>query len=150
VRENESKGMNLPIGAAGFCWGGQHTFKLASGVKSEKTGKVMCDAHFTAHPSRVQVPDDVKKVTMPISVAAAGKDFVMSIEQAREVEAILREKTEKEGLKDSEVVYYESAGHGFAVRADPKNKEVVKDAEAAVDQAVHFFNKIFSQWNGPR
>ncbi|KAK5941235.1 hypothetical protein PMZ80_006512 [Knufia obscura] len=146
VRENEAKEMNLPIGDAGFCWGGQHTFALASGEYKTKGGQVLCDAHFTAHPSNVSVPGDAKKVKLPLSVAAAGKDKVMTVEQAREVEAILREKTEKEGLKHSEVVYYMEAGHGFGVRADPGNEKVKKHADGSVQQAVRFWNRVFDEW----
>jgi len=146
VRENEGKEMNLPIGDAGFCWGGQHTFALASGEYKTKSGQVLCDAHFTAHPSNVKVPGDAKKVRLPLSLAAATKDMVMTTQQAREVEAILREKADKEGLKHSEVVYYEGAGHGFGVRADPGNKEVQKHADESIKQAVRFWTKVFSEW----
>lgn len=145
VRENEAKQMSLPIGCAGFCWGGKHTFALASGEYKTKSGQVLCDAHFTAHPSKVKVPDDAKKVKLPLSVAAASEDGVMTISKAREVEAILREKSEKDGLRNSEVVYYEGAGHGFGVRADPGNKDVVKHADASVKQAVDFYRRVFAE-----
>lgn len=149
VRDNESTEQNLPIAAAGFCWGGQHTFALASGeYKSTKSGKVICDAHFTAHPSNVKVPDAAKKVTLPLSVAAATRDKVMTLDQSREVEAILREKETKEGLKHSGVVYYQGAGHGFGVRADPADKEVVKHADASIKQAIDFFNAVFADVKG--
>jgi len=146
VRENEGKEMNLPIGDAGFCWGGLHTFALASGEYKTKNGQVLCDAHYTAHPSNVTVPDDAKKVRLPFSLAAATEDKVMTLQQAREVEAIFRQKAEKEGLKHSEVVYYEGAGHGFGVRADPGNKEVQRHADESVKQAVRFWTKVFDKW----
>jgi len=146
VRENEGKEMNLPIGDAGFCWGGCYTFALASGEYKTKNGQVLCDAHFTAYPSNVKLLDDAKKVRLPLSLAAATKDMVMSTQQAREVEAILREKAEKEGLKHSKVVYYEGAGYGFSVRADPGNKEVQKHADESIKQAVRFWTKVFSEW----
>lgn len=149
VRDNESTQQNLSIACAGFCWGGKHTFALASGeYKSTKSGKVLCDAHFTAHPSNVKVPDEAKKVKLPLSIAAATRDKVMTVEQAREVEAILTEKASKDGLKHSGVTYYEGAGHGFGVRADPTDKDVVKHAEASVKQAINFFNSVFNDLKG--
>ncbi len=147
VRENEGKEMGLPIGCAGFCWGGQHTFALASGEYKTKKGQVLCDAHFTAHPSNVKVPDDAQKVKLPLSVAAATNDKVMNLEQARQVEAILRRKADEEGLDHSEVVYYEGAGHGFGVRADPGNKEVKKHADESIQQAIRFWHTVFSKWS---
>lgn len=141
VRDNE--GADLGIGSAGFCWGGQHTFALASGeYKSKKSGKVLCDAHFTAHASNVKVPDDAKKVTLPLSLAQGTKDMVMTTAQAKEVEAILRQK----GIKHSEVVYYEGAAHGFGVRADQVfgNKKSKEHAEASIKQAIDFYNKVFA------
>lgn len=149
VRDNESTQQNLPIASAGFCWGGQHVFALASGeYKSSKSGKVLCDAHFTAHPSNVKVPDEAKKVKLPLSIAAATRDKVMTLDQTRQVEAVLREKGSKEGLKHSGVVYYEGAGHGFGVRADPTDKDVVKHAEASIKQAIDFFNTVFADVKG--
>lgn len=145
VRDNE--GANLGIGCAGFCWGGQHTFAFASGeYKSKKSGRVLCDAHFTAHASNVKIPDDAKKVTMPLSVAQGTKDAVMTTEQAKEVEAILREKADKIGLKHSEVIYYEGAAHGFGVRADAVwgNKKSKEHAEASIKQAIDFYNRVFA------
>lgn len=135
----------LPIGAAGFCWGGQHTVTFAHGLRSS-TGKFYTDAGFTAHPSNLSMPDDIKKVTRPLSIAQATEDIIFTMKQAREAEAIFRQKQEKDGLKHLEIKYYEGAGHGFGVRADPNDKEVVKHAEASVLQAVEFFERVFSEW----
>lgn len=149
VRDNEATEQNLPIGSAGFCWGGQHVFALATGeYKSSKSGKVLCDAHFGAHVSNVSGPPEAKKVKLPLSMAAATDDKVLSLAKAREVEAILREKADKEGLKHSEVQYYEGAGHGFAVRADPMDKKLAEHAEGATDQAVQFYRRVFADWKG--
>lgn len=149
VRDNEATSQNLSIGCAGFCWGGLFTFHLASGqYTSAKSGKVLCDAHFTAHASNVKVPDDAKKVTLPLSVAQATEDMVMTLEQARQVEAILREKAEKQGLKHSEVVYYEGANHGFGVRADQVwgNEKTKEHADGSIKQAIDFYNRVFQDW----
>lgn len=136
---------NLPIGVSGFCWGGQHTITLAHGLRS-KSGKLYSDAHFTAHPSNVVMPDDLKKVTQPLSIAEATEDFMFTVKLANEAEAILKEKAQKEGLKHSEVIYYEGAGHGFGVRADPTNEKVSKHADDSIKQAIDFFGRVFAEW----
>lgn len=136
---------SLPIAASGFCWGGLHTITLAQGLRTP-SGKLYSDAHFTAHPSNVTMPDDLKKVTQPLSIAQATEDFMFTNKHANEAEAILREKKDKEGLKFGEVVYYQGAGHGFGVRADPGNEKVTQHAADSVLQAVNFFGKVFAKW----
>lgn len=135
----------LPVGAAGFCWGGQHTVTFAHGLRTE-SGKLYTDAGFTAHPSNLVMPDDIKKVTQPLSIAEGTADKVFTVKLANEAEAILREKAEKDGLKHSEVVYYEGAGHGFGVRADKGTKNAAEQADRSIKQAVDFFGKVFAEW----
>lgn len=137
---------SLPIAASGFCWGGQHTVTFAHGERSPKTGKFYTDAGFTAHPSNLVMPDDIKKVTRPLSIAIGTKDFVFTKKLAEEAEAIMREKKEKDGLKNLEIVYYEGAGHGFGVRADPGNEKVSKQADESIVQAIKFFDTVFAEW----
>lgn len=136
---------SLPIAASGFCWGGRHAIVLANGLRTP-SGKLYSDANFAAHPSNVVMPDDFKGVTMPLSIAEGTEDFVFSLKEAQEAEAILREKKDKGVVKFAEVVYYEKAGHGFAVRADPDTKEAVEKAAQSVLQAVNFFDKVFAEW----
>ncbi len=50
----KAEGDTLPIGAAGFCWGGKHTVLLAAGERID--GKLLIDAGFTAHPSMLKCP----------------------------------------------------------------------------------------------
>lgn len=136
---------NLPIGAAGFCWGGQHTIYFAHGMRDSKTGKLYADACFTAHPSNIKMPGDIENVTRNLSIAAAGKDKVMTIDQSHQAEAILRELTAKTGVP-TEVLYYKDAGHGFAVRADPSDKQQDKHMKVCAEQAVRWFQNRFAEW----
>lgn len=136
VRKDE--GASLPVGAAGFCWGGPHIFDLAKG--KEVNGKPLVDAVFTAHPSNLSIPGDVKGIKKPVSVAIGDKDFAMSIQQVREMEGALKKI---DGLK-SEVVVYPGAGHGFSIRADLANEKQAEQAAEAEDQAVKFFTESFT------
>lgn len=138
VRANEGK--DLPIGAAGFCWGGQHTVRLAHGVKNAE-GKLLCDAGFTAHPSGLKLPEDIKKMVEPVAFAIAENDMAVNAQKGREIEAELRAMPEVK----FEVVIYEAAGHGFAVRADPGNEKVSQHAKDAEAQAVKWYQKVFSE-----
>jgi len=135
----------LPIAAAGFCWGGQHTIYMAHGLRDPTTNTLYADACFTAHPSNVVVPGDIEKVTRNLSIAAAGKDKVMTIDQARQAEAILRQITEKTGVP-TEVQYYPDATHGFGVRGDPTDKHQERHMKVCTEQAVRWFQQRFEEW----
>jgi dienelactone hydrolase len=133
------EGSNLPIGAAGFCWGGKHAICLAHELKASN-GKPLCDASFAAHPSSVDVPGDIGPVKKPVAIALGDQDFVMDIPTLEKVKEILsKEKVEYETR------VYKDAGHGFAVRADPKNEKVMEQSVEAEDQAIAWFQKQFAK-----
>ncbi|KAK4996069.1 hypothetical protein LTR66_004238 [Elasticomyces elasticus] len=137
---------NLPVGAAGFCWGGYWVFQLARDVVKTDDGKRLMDAGFTAHPSQLNVPSDIEKAVVPVSVAAAEIDMVLSKDQAFQVRDILAAKSAK--MKDSGVEHefemYEGAHHGFAVRCDEEDKEEAAQGKKAEEQAVRWFERWFS------
>ncbi len=134
VREQDPK---VPLGAAGFCWGGKFAIDLAQGV--EVNGKSMIDACFTAHPSWIIVPTDIEKVKIPLSIAVGDQDFVLPMPQVKQVQGILKDREDITG----ELVVYSGAGHGFSVRADLGNKQQQKQAEQAKDQAIKWFTEAF-------
>jgi len=129
----------LPVGTAGFCWGGQFAVLLAHGA--EVDGKPLIDASFTAHPSFLKIPGDIEKIKKPVSIAIGDKDFVLSAAQAKQTEGILKKL---EGVK-TEIQHYAGAGHGFAVRADYNNDKQSAQAAEAEDQAVNFFTQCFKE-----
>ncbi|KAH9890275.1 dienelactone hydrolase family protein [Xylariomycetidae sp. FL2044] len=137
LRRNEAA--RLPVGVAGFCWGGKHAVLLAEGY--EVQDKPLIDASFTAHPSLLTHYADVEKVTVPLSIAAGTMDNQMTVPQAEETRRILEAKPD--GQK-GEVKIFEGYGHGFACRADPKNTSH-KGAEDAEDQALAWFEKCFAK-----
>ncbi|KAL9611709.1 MAG: hypothetical protein Q9167_003671 [Letrouitia subvulpina] len=139
----EDKGATLPVGIAGFCWGGQHTVKLCHDRADAKTakGQPLADAFFTAHPSSLTVPQDIVDVKRNLSIAIGDDDAVMPIKQVRVAQKIL---ADKRGV-DSEVVIYPGAKHGFSIRASrskPDSKET-KQAEEAENQAIAWFRRQF-------
>jgi dienelactone hydrolase len=135
VRTNEAT--SLPIGAAGFCWGGQHTVVMACGEHSIGD-KPLLDVAFTGHPSGISIPGDFEQVKIPLSVAIGDEDDVVSMAKIKQIQGVLKNLEDVE----SEVVIYRGAGHGFCVRADPKH-ETAKQAIDAEEQAIGWFSKHF-------
>jgi dienelactone hydrolase len=138
VRDDE--GVKLPIGAAGFCWGGKHVLFLAHGDSVTADGKPLVEAIFTAHPSVVSYPDDVEKVVRPASMAIGDRDMSVTMAQVAIVQKTWAEKKDV----DTEVVVYPGANHGFTVRVDHFNENLLKQCQEAEDQAVKWFEKHFS------
>ena len=131
VRTDEAA--NLPIGAAGFCWGGQHTVVLSCGEHSAN-GKPLLDAAFTGHPSHLSIPGDFEQVKVPLSIAVGDDDPVMTMPKIKQTQAALKQLEDVE----FEIVVYPGAGHGFCVRAD-LDHEVAKQAIDAEEQAISWF-----------
>lgn len=138
---------SLPLGAklglAGFCLGGHWSSRICAEPAADGHDERLVDAHFTAHPSSVSADELAAlaaKYRVPFSLALGDKDRMMSVEQARRVETSLAEvfRDEPERLQ---VAIYENCGHGFALRADPKQTEENEGAERALDQAVAWFRR---------
>lgn len=139
----EEKGATLPVGVAGFCWGGLHAIKLTHDAADTKTasGRPLADAAFAAHASNVTIPQDIDAVKMPLSIANGDDDGVMSIKQVLQIKEILSRRSDL----DTEVVVYPGAKHGFAVRASrakPDSQET-RQAEEAENQAIAWFQRQF-------
>ncbi len=92
---------------------------------------------FTAHPSPMKFPDEWEKVSKPLSLAIGDVDMGIKVERVREIKAVLEKKNDGQ----NEVVIYEGAKHGFAVRADPADEGQTKSANEARDQALKWFGK---------
>ncbi|KAG5749691.1 hypothetical protein H9Q70_007636 [Fusarium xylarioides] len=139
----QQKDPALPVGIAGFCWGGLHTVRLTHNMAETKTasGRALADAFFTAHPSSVDVALDIGNVARPLSIAIGDDDAVMGMKQVRQAESILEGKD-----VDTSVVIYPGAKHGFSIRAsraEPDSKET-RQAEEAEEQAIAWFKRQFN------
>ncbi|KAI4166325.1 MAG: hypothetical protein LQ342_000215 [Letrouitia transgressa] len=139
LRTNE--GASLPIGTAGFCWGGKFSFLLASDSEKAANGKSLVDCSFTAHPSNLVIPNDAQNVSLPLSVAVGDVDVVMHLSQVQEVKGILEEK----GKDKHEVNIIPGAKHGFAVRAPMNDEKAVQQGKEAETQAINWFKKHLTQ-----
>jgi dienelactone hydrolase len=139
----EDKDIALPVGIAGFCWGGLHAIKLSHNLPETKTesGRHLADVFFAAHPSNVTIPQDIIDVKSNLSIAIGDDDGVLGIQQVQEAKAILQANTDI----DSEVIIYPGAKHGFSIRASravPDSKET-QQAEDAEKQAIAWFQRHF-------
>lgn len=135
------EGKKYPIGAAGFCWGGKHTINLAQGFRTP-SGENLIDVAFTAHPSNLEVPGEIEKVRLPLSIAQPEKDMSLKPEQYALFREILGGLEKSEGVK-WECIEYKGATHGFSVRAD-ESKDEAKQAVEAEEQAIKWFQKHFA------
>ncbi|KAI4845886.1 hypothetical protein E4T44_05371 [Aureobasidium sp. EXF-8845] len=142
----QSSHPELPVAAAGYCWGGQWVVELCSNKEDYNVeGKPLVVCGFTAHPSRLTIPTDIESVVYPLSIAAAGIDQQIPKAKAKQIEDILKAKTAKtkdEGV-EHEFVMYDDVHHGFAVRADENEGYERECGKKAEDQAVRWFTKWF-------
>ena len=137
LRSNEAA--SLPVGVAGFCWGGKHVTLLCADKDKTPDGESLITCGFTAHPSALAVPADIEAVKLPLSISIGDVDFGLAIGKVNEAKQILEKDTGKH-----EVVVIPGAKHGFAVRGNPGDEEEVKQGIQAEDQAVAWFDKWFA------
>jgi dienelactone hydrolase len=137
LRKDESTS-TLPVGAAGFCWGGKLAIMAAGDEEKVVDGKRLIDAGFVGHPSRLELPAEIEKMTVPMSFALGELDKGLDAKQTAQIKSIVEAKPDDQ---KGEVVTYEGVGHGFCIRADVAILDVAKQATAAEDQCIQWFNK---------
>ncbi|KAI5457483.1 dienelactone hydrolase [Mariannaea sp. PMI_226] len=134
----KEEGSTLPIGAAGFCWGGKHAILLSHG--STIDGKTLVDAVFTGHPSFLDIPGDIEKIALPVSIAVGDKDNQIKAKHFDIINSILAGKPDS---AKSVMTVYEDATHGFCVRAAIDMEELAQKAARAEDQCIEWFQAHF-------
>ena len=141
----------VPLGVAGFCWGGLHAILLTHDVPrnsvalGDGTVRPLVDCAFTAHPSLVSVPGDFNGVVRPLSVANGDDDQYMASEKMKTVVGILEGKEKEAGGGRYQVVVYPGAKHGFAVRGDRADPLQRERGEKSEEQAVGWFRRWFGE-----
>ena len=135
LRESQDpKEKDIPVGAAGFCWGGKHITLLAQKDSVTSTGQPLVDAVFTGHPAMLSLPADIDPVNKPYSVAVGDRDSMLSMKEVEQLKKILTKKT-----IPNELEVYPGAGHGFCVRADPGGEKTLEHSLMAENQAIKWF-----------
>lgn len=134
----------LKVGAVGFCWGGKYTVLLAQDTPSSRVpvhggSRIvpLVDAAFTGHPAMLDIPQDMTDLKVPLSVANGPDDEWMGTENMKKMTAVL------EAQGRHEVVVYQGARHGFAIRGNPRDSKQAEMGMMARDQAVKWFRKHF-------
>src|SRR5262245_54423022 len=96
LRKNEAAA--LPLGAAGFCWGGKTLFQLCADTpESRVDDKPLLDAAFTGHPSALSLPADAENVRRPLSMANGDHDNQLDVKGCEVVKGILEGREEQVG-----------------------------------------------------
>lgn len=142
---------SLPIGAAGFCWGGKYVTLLCQDTERSSSGRTLVDCGFTAHPSQLVLPADVEAVKLPLCVSNGTEDFQLKPEGNQMIEEIFARKegelnADGKRGKMFEMNVVEGAKHGFAIRGDPGDEDEKRRGQMAEDQAVDFF----ARWLVPK
>jgi dienelactone hydrolase len=138
LRANEAA--TLPVGMAGFCWGGKFVVLLCQDAERTPDGRSLVDVGFTAHPSLLSLPADLEPVKLPLGMAIGDCDRALPLAGVEKMKTILEEKMPGR----YEVVIYPGAIHGFAVRGNPESEGGTQQGMQAEDQAVQWFEKWFS------
>jgi len=140
MRANEAA--SLPVGTAGFCWGGKFVTILCADTEKAADGKSLIDAGFTAHPSGLAIPSDIEAVKLPLSISVGDVDFALPVGGVKQIGEIFDKKEDKEKY---ELVVIPDAKHGFAVRGNPEVEKELKQGIQAEDQAVNWWTKWFEK-----
>ncbi|KAH8889136.1 alpha/beta-hydrolase [Thozetella sp. PMI_491] len=127
---------NLPVFAAGFCWGGKHVLLLGR-EEAKVNDKPLIDAGFTGHPSLMTLPEDIENLAIPVSFAVGDKDAHIPMSQVEQIKSIVEAKPAGER---GEVKIYPNCSHGFCVRVDILFEEVARQAALAEDQCIEWFD----------
>ncbi|KAJ1693329.1 hypothetical protein LUZ63_010027 [Rhynchospora breviuscula] len=123
------------VGAAGYCWGGMCSCKLAK-VVTELAKAAKIQAAVLLHPSLVSV-DDIREVKCPIAILGAETDHLSPPELVKQYEEALAEKSEV----DYFVKIFPGVAHGWAVRYNADDATAVQKADEARNDMVGWFNK---------
>lgn len=98
--------------------------------------RLLVDAAFTAHPSQLKMPEFIKSMRVPYSLAVGSKDFQLHMDAIRQVQVECG-KLEV----PAEVVIYDGAKHGLAIRGDLGDERQKTQGLEAAEQAVRWFTR---------
>jgi dienelactone hydrolase len=108
--------------------------------QEEKEPKPLADSFVAAHPSFVQVPLDIEKITTPGLFILAEQDQVFT-----PVMHATSEKLCQDASKDVEFKLYKGTAHGFAVRGQEQDPVVREARDDAMGKMVAFFERTLKE-----
>jgi carboxymethylenebutenolidase len=114
---------NGKVVIAGFCWGGQQTFRFATNNKDIK-------AAFSFYGPQPNNPADIARITAPVYGFYAGNDMRVNATIPQTVELM-----KAAGKVYEPVTFTEGSGHGFMRAGDPANPDITPPNKAARDAA---------------
>lgn len=115
------------IAGVGYCFGAKYVARFLDD-KSLNVG-------YVAHPSFVD-DEEINAMKGPFAISAAETDEIFPAEKRHHSEELLK----KLG-KPYQINLYSGVEHGFAVRGDPKKREVQYAKESAFLQALQWFEE---------
>ena len=118
----------------GYCWGAWGACMLAA-IPGLIAGVSI------NHPSRLEIPGDLEKLTAPTLIVAPYTDSAFPQESRLIAEKIFDQKA-KEDKMFFKIVVYPGCVHGFAARGDTGDAVISAAVEDAKTETVLFFRKI--------
>jgi dienelactone hydrolase len=130
---------------AGYCWSGRYALLLTHRERWMMSDGAFREggfvhAAFCAHPSLLAIPKEITAISRPASFALGDCDEVVPTKSVERIRAGLAEKSK--AMIETEVVVYEGAQHGFAIRADLAKPMEKIQFEEVTQQAVRWFKKF--------
>ncbi|KAF3483749.1 dienelactone hydrolase [Arthroderma uncinatum] len=124
------------IGGVGYCFGGKYVCRFL------KDGKI--NVGYTAHPSFIS-REELSTIQGPLSISAAVNQLLFGRVEVDEIlTTALRHESEeilaKVGLP-YQLTLYGGVSHGFAVRGDLSNPDIMFAKEQALAQALAWFGQ---------
>ena len=117
------------VAVAGYCFGGRYAFRFLG-------PQAGVDVGFAAHPSNLQ-DAEIEAIARPVAVAAAETDNLLPPARRHEVEAELQAVGQPYWWS-----VYSGTNHGFAVRINVTDPEMVFGKETAFLQALRWFDNF--------
>jgi dienelactone hydrolase len=90
-----------------------------------------------AHPSFIKVPEDIEAIAVPGIFNCAETDFLFSETAKHNSEEILKKKPFR-----TEFIGYPGTTHGFAVRGDESQPQILEAKQKAAAESSKFLKEI--------
>jgi len=119
----------VKIGVQGYCYGAKIAVVLSQGD--------LISGFVVAHPSLLELPDDIKPVKQPGLFLCAEIDRQFPAETRKKTEELLKAKGSEWKFVD-----YPGMKHGFAVRGNSADKSVADASADCVNKSTEFFKQI--------